>query len=195
MAPLEELQQIWRHQPLAEMDLRRTWDALDQFGRRQHIINTLKLVLLGFETWFCFTQFGLSPLTVCGQALFIAGALNIVLRDWRNQAGIARMDFSTPSVHFVNRALARLDGPNDGMRKRLWRNLLVVCCGLNLIIYSRPSASAPLLRALIHLGLSTMLLGAAAVGVRLHAQRCRLEYRPIRKQLLAMKLALQEKRL
>ena len=194
MAPLEELQQLWQHQPLAEMNLRRTWDALDRFGRRQHVINALKIVLIAFETWFCFTRLGVSKLTVCGQALFVAGAINIVFRDWRNQLGLARADFSAPSIHFVNETLARLDDPNAGLRKRLWRNLLVIVCGLNLVSYSRPSASAPLLRALVHLGLSSMLFAAAAIGAHLHAQRCRLEYRPIRKQLVAMKAALEGKR-
>ena len=194
MAPLEELQQLWQHQPLMEMNVRRVWGDLDRFGRRQHVINAMKVALIAVETWFCFTRLGVSSLTVCGQALFIVGTMNIVFRDWRKQVGIARMDFSAPSVHFIDQALARLDDPNAGLRKGLWRDLLLVIGGLNLLIYSRPSPSAPLLRALIHLGVSSMLLVAAGVGVSLHAQRCRLEYRPIRKQLLAMKLALEGKR-
>lgn len=194
MAPFEEIQQLWRNQPQSfavTVDVRGTVNAFRRFGRRQNIINTLKAGLIVFQTWYCLHKLGISALTVCGQALFVAGIANILLADWRNQMGIARLDFTIPPAGFIEKALARMDHPNAGYRQRLWLTLPLVCTGMNLLGLSRSGSPLPD-RLVVHMGMTAALLVTFAAGLKLHAKRCEMEYRPIKERLIAMKMAIEE---
>lgn len=135
------------------------------FGRRQTIINILKGGLMALETWFCLA--------------------NLVLSDWRNQVGIARLDFTCTPAGFSDQALSRMNNPNTGYRRRLWLNVLLLCA---------PPAGPrmPGLRA--HVEVTAALPAAFAGGYNLHTGRRAMVYRPIRERWLAMKLAIEERR-
>ncbi len=195
MAPFEELQQIWKDQPqpfAVPLDVRGTLIALAAFRRRQNIINVLKACLILFMIGYFASRQPGSLLIVCGGALIVAGSMNLLIGDWRNQMGITRLDFSSPSLQFIDQALARLDDPNAGLRRRLWLNILLICAGINLANLSDPPSGSRAYSLLMHLASTAAILIALAVGLKIHAVRMKLEYRPIRRRLLALKLAIDE---
>jgi len=197
MTRFEELQEIWQSQPqtAAALDIRDATDALNRFGRRQHIINAIKAACIALQTWYCFSRLGLSVYTVAGQALFVTGMVMLLLADWRAQMSIARLDFSSPSSTFIEGALMLMNDPNAGYRRRLGLSLALVSIGINLESLSEFSAETLVHRLEIHGAVTAvMLIAVLTLGLKLHAKRCELEYRPIRQRLTAIKLAMEEQR-
>ena len=195
MTRFEELQQIWQNQPqeAAALDIRGATDVLRRFGRRQHIINGFKAACILAQTWYCLSHLGITIGTVVGQALFVTGLALLLLADWRAQMDIAHLDFSRPSVSFVQAVLQRMADPNAGYRRRLGLSLALVCLGYNCMALSAPSTQTLARRLALQLGVTALMLVAAlTLGLWLHAKRCELEYRPIRKRLLAIKEALEQ---
>jgi hypothetical protein len=193
--PFEELQLLWQNQPqpaAAPLDIRGATDALRRFGRRQNVVNSLKAAAIAWQTWFCLSRAGVTPAIVVGQVVLVAGMANILLADWRTQLGIARLDFTSPSAGFIDRALERMRDPNRGFRRRLWLNLLLVIVGINLSFASRWAADPLQRRILEHLGGSGAPVIAFVLGLKTRAKRYAIEYRPIRERLMAMKQALEE---
>jgi len=200
MTRFEELQQIWQNQPqpreaAVELEIRGTMDALRRFGRRQYWINGVKLACMVFQAWFCLSEFGITPGTVIGEAVFLAGIGNLLLADWRTQMSIARLDFTSPSFSFIEEALERMRDPNAGYRGRLGLNLLLVCLGYNIMGLARVSQSTVAHRLAVQLGVTALMLVATfTLGLTLHAKRCELEYRPLKARLMEMKQALEDQR-
>jgi hypothetical protein len=196
MTRFEELQQIWQNQPqeaAVELDIRGTTDALQRFGRRQHLINTFKAICILSQVFYCFYRLGVTRWTVVGEALLVTGLANLLLSDWRTQLDIARLDFSSPSVSFIDTALARMRDPNAGYRQRLGLNLLLICVGYNVLEFSKLSQDTLAHRLALQVGATALILvGTFTFSLKLHAKRCELEYRPIKTRLLAMKQALED---
>jgi hypothetical protein len=195
MARFEDLQQLWQSQSDVQVadvpvDVRGTADALSRFGRRQNVVNILKILLIAWQTWVCLSRLGLSWQTVVGQAMFVTGVANMLVADWRNQLGIARLDFSRPSAGFVESALDQLRDPNAPIRKRFWLQIVLIVVGVNMVISARPQYSL-----WAHIVISACLCAAYALGLKIRGKRYELEYRPIKRQLLTLKRALEEQSL
>ena len=97
MERLEELRQLWQSQPqppAAAADSRGMKAALRRFGRRQNLIYAVKAALMVALAWLSLSWLGHSVLTAMGAALFLSSALGLLFTDWRNQLGIARLDWS-----------------------------------------------------------------------------------------------------
>jgi hypothetical protein len=197
MAQLEELRQLWQSQPqpgTAAVDSRSLADALRRFSRRQHFIYGAKVIVLAWQTWFCLSRLGLSTLTVAGQAIFAASAASLLLADWRDQLGIARLDFTKASLTFVDSALERLRNSNDLFRRRIWLHMVPMAVGINLLYGAYWTPSTPRHRMAAHLALSAGIFAACALGLRLRPRRFAMDYRPLKERLMAMKNGLEEQR-
>lgn len=197
MVRFEELQQLWQNQPApaaapSSVDARGMSETLRRFAKRQNILNSLKVLLVVWQTWFCLSKLGVNALTVVGQALFVAGVASILLTDWRNQLDIARMDFTRPSAGFVDAVLARLADPNLPFRRKSWLNFWLILGGINLSFGTRWTSLSMRDRLLDHLGLTVFPVIAFYLGLKLRAKRYEIEYRPIKERLLTMKQALEE---
>jgi hypothetical protein len=188
MAPLEELQRLWQSQPqpaMAAVDSHGMKDALGRFARRQNLIYSVKAALVLGLVWFCLSIVGLSALTAAGAALLAGGALAVLVTDWRNQLGIARLDFTKPSAGFVDSVLERLREPNAHFRRLLWLHMIPICAGLNLMLAAHSIAA--------HATATLGPFAGYAIGMKLRSKRYAAEYRPIVERLKAMKMALEER--
>jgi hypothetical protein len=191
----EELQQLWQSQPqpAAEaVDSHGVADELRRFGRRQNIIFSAKASLILWQIGYCFWRVGVSILSVSGEAIFLAGAISFLVTDWRNQLGIARLDFTKPWAGFVDSALERLRDPNAPFRRWFWLNMLLVGVGANLLLGCRWAASTPQQRWVSHATATATPFACWVVGLTLRTKRYELEYRPLMERLTAMKKALAE---
>jgi hypothetical protein len=188
MARLEELQQLWQSQPqpaVAAVDSHGMKAALHRFGRRQNLVYSVKAVLVVWLVWFCLSWVELSALTLAGAAILLAGALSLLITDWRNQLGIARLDFTKPSAGFVDSLLERLRDPNAPFRRLFWLHMIPLCVGINMLF----AAHSLLTHAAATLG----PFAGYALGMKIRSKRYAAEYRPIIERLTAMKMALEER--
>jgi hypothetical protein len=187
MARLEELQQLWQSQPqpaVAAVDSHGMKEALRRFGRRQNLIYSVKALLIVWLVWLCWSWTEHSALSAAGAAILLGGALGVLFTDWRNQLGIARLDFTKPSAGFVDSLLERLRDPNAPFRRIFWLHAIPICAGINLL-YAAHSILA-------HLALTLGPLAGYAIGIKVRSVRYAAEYRPIVERLTAMKKALEE---
>src|SRR5690348_11886726 len=125
MVRFEQLQELWQKQPQLQppavaAEPRGMAAALRRFRRRQLAINAIKLVVVVSLTWFLRSRVGVSVLTVLGQGLFLAGMTAAIVIDWRIQSAVARLDFTRPSVGFIDATLERLRDPNAPFRRTGW---------------------------------------------------------------------------
>jgi hypothetical protein len=195
MVRFEELQELWQNQPQPEspaVDARGMTGELRKFGRRQNFIFSVKVVLMAWQIWYCLSKLGVSVLSVIGEAVFVAGIVSILATDWRNQSGIARLDFTRPSAGFVNATLDRLRDPNAPFRRWFWLHMLLLCVGANLLISSRWASSTPPQRLLSHATATAAPFACWAVALTIRVWRYRWDYRPLTERLQAMKQALAE---
>src|SRR5215471_13245268 len=137
MVRFEELQRLWQNQPQLEplavaTESRGMAAALRRFRRRQYVINGIKLAVIVWLAWFLLSRAGLSGLTVSGQGLLLAGFTLAMVTDWRIQSAIARLDFTRPSLEFIEATLERLRNPNAPFRRTGWLGIVLVAAGMNL---------------------------------------------------------------
>src|SRR5689334_709864 len=104
MVEFDELRHLWQSQDQPDtpraLDGRAMTEVLRKFHRRQTVVNCLRAVLLVFFLIWGPMHARNLP-TLAGVILFIIGAAIYLFVDWRNQIGIARLDFTRPSVDFV----------------------------------------------------------------------------------------------
>jgi hypothetical protein len=197
MVRFEELQELWQNQPQPQppaiaAESRGMADALRHFRRRQYIINGIKLAVIVWVTWFMLSRPGVSVLAVLGQGLFLAGIINAMVTDWRIQSAIARLDFTRPSVGFVDATLERLRDPNAPFQRTGWLGMALVAAGMNLML-AGPSATETLhSRLASHTTVTLFPFAAFAFGLKIRAKRYAMEYKPLVERLAAMKTALEE---
>jgi hypothetical protein len=193
MVRFEELQQLWQSQPqpaapAVAAESRGMAAALRRFRRRQYVINGIKVVVIVCVAWFLLSRLGLSVHTVLGLGLILAGMTNGLVTDWRIQSAIARLDFTRPSVGFVDATLERLRDPAAPFRRTGWLVIALVAAGINLV-FASPSATETLLSRVASCAAVTLFL---ALGLKVRAKRYAMEYRPLVERLAAMKAALEE---
>ena len=187
MARLEELQQLWKSQGLpapAAVDSHGMKAALRRFGRRQNLVYSVKAVLVVWLVWFCLSWVELSALTLAGAAMLLGGALSLLITDWRNQLGIARLDFTKPSAGFLDSVLERLRDPNAPFRRLFWLHMIPICAGINLLLAAHS--------LMTHVAAALGPFAGYALGMMVRSKRYAAEFRPIIERLTAMKKALEE---
>jgi hypothetical protein len=198
MIRFEELQQLWQNQPQPESpavaaESRGMAAALRSFQRRQYVINSIKLVVMVGVTWFVLSRLRVSVLTVLGRGLVLAGMINAMVTDWRIQSAIARLDFTSPSVKFIDGTLERLRDPNAPFRRTGWLGIAQAAAGINLM-FAGPSATETLIsRIASHSAATLSPFAAFAFALKVRAKRYVREYKPLVERLAAMKAAFEER--
>jgi len=196
MVPFEELQDLWQSQPaaLAELDAHRAaelTEAFRRYGRRQNYINSVRLGLLLFlNVWVLKAPQG--PLTVIGLSLMALGLSIYLFTDWRNQLGIARLNFTEPSLEFVRSTLKRLFDQRDPMRPHFWLLVATLAGGMNLLVLARDPRLAPLERVAHHLSACAAPFAAYVLALKIRGKRWRYECLPLVERLRAIERALEE---
>jgi hypothetical protein len=197
----EELQQLWQSQPQPEppavaAESRGMAAALRRFRRRQYAFNGIKLAVIVWLAGFLLSRLGFSVLTVLGLGLLMAGMINPMVTDWRIQSAIARLDFTRPSVGFLDATLERLRDPNDPKApfwRAGWMGIAMIAAGANLI-FAAPWATETLSsRIASHTAITVVPFAAFAFGLKVRAKRYAMEYKPLVERLAAMKAALEER--
>ena len=196
MVEFEELRHLWQSQAQPEtalaLDGRTMTEVLRKFHFRQTIINCVRAGLLLFAVIFVPVKSHMAFAPVLGVVLLTIGMTIYLVEDWRNQIGIARLDFSKPSADFVENSVQRLQDMRYPFRRTLWVFLTSAVAGMNLISWT-PADHATLFRTVImHANATAFPFFAYWLGVRIRAKRFDMECRPIMEKLAAMKHAMQE---
>lgn len=193
MARFEELQELWQGQeetaPIP-FDARGLSEELRSFGRRQTQINVLKAALMVVMLVRIVTRFHWSLLPACGAALMFAGLLRYLVLDWRNQIGISRLDFSSPSVEFVRDAYERLQHQLNPMRRHFWMLVLSIGGGLNLMLLQAHGASMSK-RISEHLTATALPFVAYILGAKIREFRFRRECGAVLERLTGLLRAME----
>jgi hypothetical protein len=197
MVRFEELQELWQNQPqpqplAAAAESRGIAAALRRFRRRQYVVNGIKLAAIVFMIWFALSPLSVSVPTVLGGGLILAGMFTGLVTDWRIQSAIARLDFTRPSVQFVDATLDRLRDPNAPFRRTGWFGIALVAAGINLMFAGRSTTETLPSHIASHAGVTLCLFAMFAFGLKLRAKRYTMEYKPLVERLTAIKAALEE---
>ncbi|HEY7392527.1 MAG TPA: hypothetical protein VH640_28665 [Bryobacteraceae bacterium] len=197
MVRFEELQELWQNQPQPQAfavaaESRGMAAALRRFRHRQYVINGIKLAVIVWVTWSMLSRPGISVLTVLGLGMGLAGMVNAVVTDWRIQSAIARLDFTRPSVGFIDTTLERLRDPNAPFRRTGWLGIALLAGGINLMLAGPSATETFASRIASHAAATFFPFAAFAFGLKLRAKRYALEYKPLVEQMAAMKAALEE---
>jgi len=195
MVPFEELQELWQSQPtaLAEPAARRVTElteAFRRYGRRQNYINVVRLGAVLFQiVWMLKTL--RTPLTLCALALLVLGESVYLFSDWRNQLGIARLNFTGPSLEFVRTAIQRLRDQRNP--QHFWLLVATVAGGMNLLVLARGQHFTLLERIASHLTACAGPFAAVVLGLKIRGRRWRYECLPLVERLREIERALEER--
>src|SRR5579863_8732429 len=137
MVEFEELRQLWQKQAAPDhalaLDGRAMSVVLRKFHRRQTAINCLRAAALVFLLIFAPIRTHMALRPVLGILLMEIGLTLYLIADWRNQIGIARLDFTKPSVGFVESSLERLYDMRYPFRRTFWVFIGPAVVGFNLL--------------------------------------------------------------
>jgi hypothetical protein len=186
--PFEELQQLWQDQPQPEpqsvvAESRGMAATLRRFRRRQYVFSGIKLAVIVWLAAFLLWRLGVSVLTVLGVGLVLAGMINPIVSDWRSQSAIARLDFTRPSVGFLDATLERLRDPNAPFRRAGWMGIAMVAAGANLMFEATLATETLPSRIASHAAFTLLPFAAFAFGLKVRATRYALEYKPLMERL------------
>jgi hypothetical protein len=195
MVEFDELRHLWQSQAQPDsalaLDGRAMGDVLRRFHRRQMIINCVRASLLVFVAIWAPLKVHLGLLGLLGMALMLTGLTAFLVVDWRNQVGIARLDFTKPSADFVDSSIQRLNDMRYPFRQTFWIFIVSAVAGLNLLWH--PQHQVTWQRMVVaHVNATAFPFIAFWLGVRIRAKRFDLECRPIMEKLLSMKQAMHE---
>lgn len=121
MVRFEDLQTLWQKQPSRAATPRQAAEltsALHRYGRRQNLIYLAKLLVVAFQMAFLTIYLRHHPLVLTGAWIAVFSSLIFLVRDWRVQRSVARLNFSDPSIEFLHDALVRLNALRDPFRNR-----------------------------------------------------------------------------
>ncbi len=200
MARFEELQELWQSQlqsepPAVAAESRGLPAALRRFRRRQYVVNGIKSVVIVWVAWFLLSRLGVSILSVLGLGLLLAGMINPMVTDWRTQSAIARLDFTRPSVGFLDATLERLRDPNDPnapFRRAGWMGVAMIAAGANLIFAGSWATGTLGSRIASHTAVTLVPFAAFTFGLKIRAKRYAMEYKPLVERLTAIRAALED---
>ena len=195
MVEFDELRQLWQKQPqpdsAAALDGRAMSEVLRRFHRRQTAINCVRASLVIFMVIFMPIREHMAPTGVAGVALLFVGLAIYLVEDWRNQIGIARLDFTKSSEGFVESSLQRLRDMRYPFRRTFWILIVSLVCGMNLITWAHHSTVFK--TVLMHSNATAFPFLAYWLGAKIRAKRFDLECRPIMEKLLSMQRAVEER--
>lgn len=189
MAPFERLQELWQAQrgpAVSAEDSFRLMRSLQEYGRRQNYINAAKTAIILAVLTFSAAHSPISSPVVAGLVVVGAAAAALLIREWRSQRAIARLDFSAPSLVFVSSAIERLKAQRDPCRRYYWPFMGALVLGMNLML----TGTHRLWLRIIASGLPFL---AFELGSRLRRKRFEVECRPLLNQLSAMRSAIEER--
>ncbi len=197
MVEFDELRELWQNQSQPDsalaLDGRAMSEVLRRFHRRQTVINCVRASSLLFMVIWAPLKAHMAAPAMAGIALLAIGMTIYLVQDWRNQIGIARLDFTKPSAGFVESSIQRLNDMRYPFRRTFWVFIVSAVVGFNLL-YWTPAHHATLYKAiLMHANATAFPFVAYWLGVKIRARRFDLECRPIMEKLLSMKQALQER--
>lgn len=190
MVEFDELRELWQSQPQPDsslaLDGRAMKDTLRRFHRRQTIMNCFRASLLTVVGIWALN----SRLTVEGRigvCCMLVGLSIFLAVDWRNQVGIARLDFTQPSAEFIESSIQRLRDMRCPFRRTFWIFIVSAVAGMNLLAWH---PGRPLGRMVFgHVNATAFPFFAFWLGSIVRAKRFDMECRPIMEKLLAMKRA------
>lgn len=199
MAPFEELQELWQSQAtaLAEPDTARAAEltaAFRRYGRRQNYINMFRLGAMLFQIVWVLLKARRTPATLCGLALLVLGESVYLFSDWRNQLGIARLNFTEPSLAFLRTTIQQLYDQRDPMRRHFWFLVVTLAGGINLLVIENERLTQ-LQRIAWHLAGCATPFAAYILGLKIRGMRWKYECLPLVERLRAIERALQESEL
>lgn len=138
MVRFEDLQTLWQTQPSRAATPRQSAEltaAFRRFGRRHDLINLTKLFAIGIQLTTPAIYLRHRPQVLSGVCLAVFSSLVFLIRDWRAQRAVARLNFADPSTEFLHTALARLNALRDPFRNRAFYIMMAgVWVGMNLVI-------------------------------------------------------------
>jgi len=122
MANFDDLQELWQQQvtpePVSNRDAASLAKDLRKFGRRQDLINGVKLVVVVCQVVWLVMKFRHDSMRMFAAMLLDCSILYFLLREWRNQRAVARLNFAASSVEFVRDAIARMEALKNPLRGR-----------------------------------------------------------------------------
>ena len=189
MAEFEKLQELWQRQeaPAAPAgDAERIARSLRTYTRRQYAINVVKAILVAAVLAWSIGRTQPSTRVIAGYALIGLAALVLLVREWRSQNAISRLEFHQPSVGFVRSTIDRLREQRDSHRRYYWPFMASVVIGMNLMLAGSH-------RLWVRLAASGLPFVAFELGLWIRRKRFDLECRPLIDQLSAMRSALEER--
>jgi hypothetical protein len=197
MVPFEELKELWQNQPvaLAEPDALRAaelTEAFRRYGRRQNYFNIVRLGAVLFQIVWVLLKASRTPLNLGGLSLLVLGESVYLFSDWRNQLGIARLNFTEPSLEFVRTTLKRLFDQRDPMRPHFWMLVVTLAGGMNLLMLTKDGRLSTLERVAYHLTACATPFAAYVLGLKIRGRRWRHDCLPLVERLRDIERALQE---
>jgi hypothetical protein len=197
MVEFDELRQLWQKQAQPEtamaLDGRAMTEVMRRFHRRQTVINCVRAASLVFMAIWVPLKSNMALHVIVGIALIAIGATIYLTDDWRNQLGIARLDFTKPSADFVESSLQRLNDMRYPFRRTFWTFMITLVVGFNVLWWS-PAHHNSLFRTVVaHSNATAFPFLAYWLGARIREKRFDMECRPIVEKLLSMKQALAER--
>ncbi len=194
MAHFEQLQSVWQAQPQPRalaFDPALTAAGFRRYGRRQDRINSAKLLLVAsMLAWSAYMA--RSPWFVAGMLWIAAGAVLMIAMDWRKQRRIAGLDFSAPSLAFVQQAHLSLLAQRSPFRRQYWIFFLTVLGGFNIMFFGEAWSAGRSPRIAIHLAGSALCVAAICLGLFIRRKRFEAECRPLLNQLASLRASLEQ---
>ena len=123
---------------------------------------------------------------IAGWGLIAVAVSMLLIREWRSQRAISRLEFDQPSLGFVQSTIDRLREQRDLHRRYYLPFMAAVVVGMNLTL---PATNRFWMRLLV----SALPFVAFEFGLWLRRKRFDLECRPLIDQLSAMRSALEER--
>jgi len=198
MAAIEDLQKLWQGQPTALAEPNETaraaelTEAFRRYGRRLNYFNMVRLGAVLVQIAAVLHKAYGNPLTFCGLVLLVMGESVYLFSDWRNQLGIARLNFTEPSLDFVRNTIQRLYAQRDPMRQHFWMLVVTLAGGLNLLFLAKDHGLTLSQRIGSHLTATAAPFALYVFGLKARGKRWNYECLPLVERLREIERALQE---
>jgi hypothetical protein len=149
MVRFEDLQTLWQKQPSRAATPKQAAEltsAFRRYGRRHDLLYLTKLLLVALQMAFLATVLRHRPQVLFGACLAVFCSLLFLVRDWRAQRAVARLNFDDPSMEFLRHALERLNALRNPFRYReFYIAIGGAFVGMNLMIDGPWTAHLPTL--------------------------------------------------
>jgi hypothetical protein len=189
MAQFDQLQDLWQGQAgpaVSPEEALRVARSVRGYARRQRLIGAGKAVVIAAVLAGSIVRSQGNVPAIAGLALVGLAAAALLIRDWRDQRALERLDFSAPSVGFVRATIGRLLAQRDPFRRYYWPFMGAAVLATNL-------ALAQTHRLWLRVVFSGLPFVAFEAGLWVRRKRFEAECRPVIDQLSALRSALEER--